>query len=92
MGPSYGVRRIDPAAEAERLGRERTGRERMGPQGCNEGILDEFHRVTVSGMPLFVRITLSAEQSFPVRGDLGERIADLIREDVEDARREAARD
>jgi hypothetical protein len=75
-----GARRIDPAAEAERLGRER-----IASAGCVAPLLDEYHRVTVSGMPQFVRITLTAEQEFPVRGDLGERIAALVREDLEQA-------
>jgi hypothetical protein len=91
----YGVRRIDPAAEAERLGRqrtERTERERPFSQGFDAGVLDEYHLVTVNGTPQFMRITLSAERSFPVRGDLGKRIADLIREDLEGVRREAAHD
>ena len=77
-----GARFIDPAAEAERLGRER-----VASSGCIVVLCDQYHLVTASEMPVFVHITLSAEQSFPVRDDLGKRIADLIREDL---RREAA--
>jgi hypothetical protein len=59
----YGIRRIDPAAEAERLGSERIARERDAPSVfVFQPVLDEVHLVPVSEMPRFVRITLRAEQ------------------------------
>jgi hypothetical protein len=73
-----GARRIDTAAEAERLGRER-----MASSDCTVLLCSECHLVTVKEMPRFVRITLTAEEGFPVRADLGERIAGLIRDDLE---------
>jgi hypothetical protein len=72
-----GARHIDPAAEAERLGRER-----IASSGCTVVLTDEWHLVTANEMATFVRITLSAERSFTVRSDLGKRIADLIRADL----------
>jgi hypothetical protein len=72
-----GAKRIDPAAEAERLGRER-----IASSGCAVPLTDEYHLVTVNATPIFVHITLSAERPFPVRADLGQRIAGLIREDL----------
>ena len=73
-----GARRIDPAAEAERLGRER-----VASSGCTVLLCDEHYLVTANGVAGFVRITLSAEQPVPVRVGLGERIAEMIREDLE---------
>jgi hypothetical protein len=72
-----GARRIDPAAEAERLTREQ-----LASAGCLVMLCDEHHLITASGMPRFVRITLMTEEAFPARDDLGKRIADLIREDL----------
>jgi hypothetical protein len=72
-----GARSIDPAAEARRLGRER-----LQPS-YGTLLLDEYRDIPVNGTANFVHITLTAEESFPVRADLGERIAALIREDLE---------
>jgi hypothetical protein len=71
-----GARRIDPVAEAERLGRER-----VASSVCIVPLVDEWHLVTANEMPRFVRITLTTEEVFPVSADLGKRIADLIRAD-----------
>jgi hypothetical protein len=73
-----GARRIDPLAEAERLGRHR-----RPPAACDFVICDGYHLAGSDEMACFVRITLTADRSFPVRPDLGERIADLIRADLE---------
>jgi hypothetical protein len=77
VGLPEGARHIDPAAEAERLGRER-----MAQSGCIVVLCDEWHLVTAKEMPQFIHITLAAEEAFPVSADLGKRIADMIRADL----------
>lgn len=67
---------VDPEEEAGRLAEKRAGRPIP--------LLDEYHLVTApDGLQQYVHIAVSTERGpFPVRPDLGQRLADLIRADL----------